>query len=91
MPADLETVKKVRALLELCQAQGLDPVAALDRAKLLWTRESLIQARVDTMRATAALLQDIPATQVPHAATMSAGGMKTFLTEYIRELARRQQ
>lgn len=91
MSADLETVKKVRALMELCQQQGLDAVAALDRAKLLWTREALVQARVDTMGAVAALLQDIPATHIPHDATMSAGAMKAFLIEYIRELARRQQ
>lgn len=82
--------EQVSAILTRSGKTGSDPLVALNRKGLLRTRDSVVSCRRDTLNALADLVDDMSPSQYTHAASTSAGGMKQFLAEFIRDLARRQ-
>lgn len=81
---------QVLAILTRAAVTGSDPLVALNRKSLLRTRDSVVSCRRDTLNALADLVDDLSPSQYTHSASQSAGGMKQFLTDFIRDLARRQ-
>ena len=83
--------EKARAILTHAAATGLDPILALKKHGLLWTRETLFSARTEALRAAADVFDDLVDSEIPREAKQSPGSMKVWIAGHLRELAERQK
>lgn len=85
-----EEQDRVRNVLKHCETSGADPVIMMARMGLLRSHEQVIKVRQDTLVAIADLFDEMSPSSLPHEASTNPRDMKSYLSQYLRDLARKQ-